>query len=153
MWRRILSGATEPVDGRFLAWCALIAFIGGTAKAIIHRTEKTSKLDVLAAGIASSVAGTLMGSALLYLWGPDKVGIIFPAAGLAGWIGASLLDIASGYAMGRLKTEIDRTSTTTATTTLTQTVTTPTATPTAPPVVPPAIVIAATPAAEPEKHK
>jgi hypothetical protein len=101
MWRRVLGDST-PIDGRLLSLFALIAFIGGGVKAVIHRNERTGLKDVIAAAVASSLSGFGVGSALLYAWGPDKVLLIFPIVAVSGWIGMVLLDFAAGYAMGRV---------------------------------------------------
>lgn len=102
----ILIGNTEPADGRLLAWFAVLGFVGGGIKALIHRSPSTTWRDVLAAGVASALAGFGVGSGLLYAWGPDKVLVIFPIVSLAGWVGVALLDVAAEYAMGRVRVRL-----------------------------------------------
>jgi uncharacterized membrane protein YfcA len=103
-----MLGDSAPIDGRLLAVFALVAFVGGGVKAFIHRAEKTTWGDVVAAGVASAVAGSAIGSLLMYLWGPDKIYLIFPCVALSGWIGMVLLDFASDYAMGRVKSTLEQ---------------------------------------------
>lgn len=101
MWRRII-GDSAPIDGRLLGLFALIAFIGGGVKAVMHRNERTTWKDVAAAAAASGLTGFAVGSWLLYAWGADKVLLILPIVSVSGWIGVVLLDFAASYAMGRI---------------------------------------------------
>lgn len=138
---RAMLSDTAPPDGRMLGLFALIAFLGGGVKAMVHRT--TWK-DAFVAACASGIVGFSTGSTLLYLWGPEKILLIMPLVAIAGWIGIVLMDVAADYAMGRVQARIRDDRTMTATTTLTQTVTTPAQTQPIPPapvtlVVPPVV--------------
>lgn len=89
-----------------IAYMALIGLFAGGVKATIHRNEKTTLLDVIAAAFASAIAGGCVGSALLYVW-PERDLVILPLSGVGGWIGVALLDWASGVAMRIAKQKVD----------------------------------------------
>lgn len=104
----VAGGGTEPTDRTFLAVCAVIAFVGGGVKAVIHRSPKTTKTDIVAAAAASMVAGFSVGSLLLYTWGHDKALLIMPIVAVAGWIGIVLLDLAAGTALRSIRRQLDK---------------------------------------------
>lgn len=96
---RLIIGATEPSQGRFIAWCALFAFLAGGAKAVLHATEKTRWRDITASAVASVISGVIVGLLGLYAWGNDKQLLIAAISGLGGWLGPSLLDMLSAKAI------------------------------------------------------
>jgi ammonia channel protein AmtB len=104
-WKMVfkLLGNTEPVDGRAACWMAVLGFVAGGVKATMHRSEKTTRKDVVVAAVGSALVATLAGFALQYLWGRDRMLLIFPICGVAGWMGVALLDLFGDYAMRRLK--------------------------------------------------
>ena len=102
---RQLLASSEPEQGRFLAYCALIAFFGGGVKAAMRRTERTRWFDVILSAGASGLAGLLVSTALLYLWPTGHNLLIATLAGIAGWIGVALLDLAASLAMARIRRE------------------------------------------------
>lgn len=100
--------APTPSEGRFLAICAIVAFIGGGAKAVLKRNEQTTKKDVVCAALVSSLTGFLVGCLCLYAWGPDHFYLILPLVGVSGWVGVALMDYAGEVAMAVIKRKFDR---------------------------------------------
>jgi hypothetical protein len=105
-WRKLLAVGSEPSAGRFLAYCAVLGFFAGSAKAILHRNPKTTWKDILAGAVASSISALVVGSLALHALGSSKILLIMPIAGVAGWLGAALLDYLAAWAFGRVKREI-----------------------------------------------
>jgi hypothetical protein len=103
-----LVGSIEPEQGRFLALCAVVAFFAGGAKAVIHRNGPLNWRDMLAGAVASTISGTGIGCALLYLWPNDHELVILPLTSVAAWIGVALLDFAGTIALRAGKQEADR---------------------------------------------
>lgn len=112
MWKRMcvgmgrMLGQAEPECGRLLAWCALLAFVLGGARAVLHRTEKTTWAQVLMAAIASAGAGVITALLILHAWGVESRYLIGAAAGLAGWLGTTLLDWAGEKAMALIQKKV-----------------------------------------------
>lgn len=102
-WRKLLLVGSEPSQGRFLAFCALIGFFAGGAKALAHRKPDTSWKDVLAGCISSGLSAFIVGCAALYVLGESKVLLVLPIAGVGGWLGAALLDYLAGWALSIVK--------------------------------------------------
>lgn len=98
-WRKLLLVGSEPSQGRFLAFCALIGFFAGGAKALAHRKPDSTWRDLLAGCVSSALSSFIVGSAALYALGPEKVLLVLPIAGVGGWLGAALLDYLAGWAM------------------------------------------------------
>lgn len=102
-WRKLLLVGSEPSQGRFLAFCALIGFFAGGAKALLHRNPDTSWKDVLAGCVSSALSSFVVGSVALYALGESKVLLVMPIAGVGGWLGAALLDYLASWALALVK--------------------------------------------------
>jgi hypothetical protein len=108
LWRPLakLLGNTEPVDGRAFVWMVALGLVAGGVKATIHRNPQTKWLDIVAAAFGSALSSYITGSVLLYYWGPERLLVILPICGVAGWIGVALLDLWGAYAWGIAQTKL-----------------------------------------------
>lgn len=94
--------AGEPIDGRILGICAIVAIIGGGAKAILRRRSSTKVIDIIAAAFANCLSGVCGGALVLRLW-PSEPYIAIVVASATGFAGTALLDLIGEIALARIQ--------------------------------------------------
>lgn len=109
---RHLAIGEEPSPGRFLSFCALLAFVAGGIRAMGQtRTTVTGRVrDVVTSALASAVAGFLGGCLCINYMGMEKPFLVLPIVGITGWIGSAILDLAANFAFRQVQSRLDQQS-------------------------------------------